>query len=164
MVRSSIDEARAFFRSAHRIAVVGVSRDPNAFSRYVLRELRSHGHDAVPVNPALAEAEGVRAFARVSDVEPPPDAALLLVPAAAAEEAVRDCLRARVRRVWLHRGAGPGVASEAVLALCAANRLEVVHGLCPLMALPGTSLPHRVHGLVRRALARPDHPHVCGII
>jgi predicted CoA-binding protein len=164
MVRSSIEEARAFLRSAHRIAVVGVSRDPKDFSRYLLRALRDGGHDVVPVNPALVEAEGVRAFAGVSDIDPPPDAALLLVPADAAEGAVRDCLRARVRRVWLHRGAGPGVASEAVLALCAANRVEVVHGLCPMMVLPGASLPHRVHGLLRRALAHPGHPHVCGVV
>lgn len=166
MVRSSIDEARAFFLSARRIAVVGVSRDPKDFSRYVLRELLARGLDAVPVNPALAEAEGRPAFARAADVEPPPDAAILLVPAGAAEEAVRDCLRARVRRLWLHRGAGPGVATDALLALCAANRLEVVHGLCPLMALPHASLPHRVHGLVRRALshpAPPHPPHACGL-
>jgi predicted CoA-binding protein len=159
-----MDEARSFFLRSHRIAVVGVSRDTKDFSRYVLRELLRRGHDVVPVNPALETADGLRAFARVCDVDPAPDAVILMIPAAAAEAAVRDCLRARVRRIWLHRGAGPGVASEEVLALCAANRVEVVHGLCPMMALPATSLPHRVHGLMRRALAHPDHPHVCGVI
>jgi predicted CoA-binding protein len=165
MVRSSIGEARAFFLQARRIAVVGVSRDPKAFSRFVLRELVERGYDTVPVNPALGEADGVRSFARVSEIDPPPDAALLMVRAAVAEEAVRDCLNARVRRIWLHRGAGPGVASEAVLALCAANRVEVVHGLCPLMALPAASFPHRLHGLVRRALAHPaSAAHVCTLL
>jgi predicted CoA-binding protein len=154
MHRSDIEDARAFFVHAHRLAVVGVSRDPKDFSRLVLRELLRRGHDAVPVNPALAEAEGIRAAARVQDLEPPPDAALLLVPAARAEDAVRDCLVARVRRIWFHRGAGPGSASAAALALCRANRVEVVQGLCPFMALPGASLPHRLHGALRRALAR----------
>jgi predicted CoA-binding protein len=166
MDRSSIDEARAFFLDARRIAVVGVSRDPKDFSRFVFGELLRRGHDVVPVNPALAEAGGVRAFARVSEVEPPADAALLMVPAPAAEEAVRDCLRARVHRIWLHRGSGPGIASEAILALCTANRVEVVHGLCPLMALPAASLPHRVHGLLRRIASHPSHashPHACGM-
>lgn len=165
MVRSSIEEARAFFEAARRIAVVGASRDPKDFSRYVLRELRGRGYDAVAVNPALAgaEVEGAPAFARACDVDPPPDAALLMVPPAAAEEAVRDLLRCRIRRVWLHRGAGPGVASEAVLALCHANRLEIVHGLCPMMALPHASLPHRIHGLFRRALVHPERAHACGV-
>lgn len=163
MIRSSIEDARAFFSHAHRVAVVGVSRDPSDFSRYVLRELLRRGLDAVPVNPALSGADGARAFARVADVEPPPDSALLMVPAAAAEEAIRDCLRARVHRVWLHRGAGPGVATDEVLALCAANRLEVIHGLCPMMALPDASLPHRVHGLVRRALGHPPNHLFCSL-
>jgi hypothetical protein len=34
-----------------------------------------------------------------------------------------------------------------------------VLGLCPLMALPSASLPHRLHGLFRRVLAHPDHAH-----
>lgn len=156
MNRSSIEDARAFLLSARRIALVGASRDPKDFSRYVLRELEHRGYDVVAVNPALAGAAGARAYARVSDVDPPPDTALLLVPPAAAEEAIGDCLRARVRRIWLHRGAGAGVASDAALALCAANRVEVVYGLCPMMALSGTSFPHRVHGVLRRACAHPE--------
>ena len=157
MVRSSMEEARAFFASGRRIAVVGVSRDEKDFSRYLLRELLRHGYDAVPVNPALGEAEGVRAFARVSDVDPPPASAILLVPARRADEAVRDCLVARVRRVWFHRGSGPGAACPSALALCRANRIEVVQGLCPLMALPGSSFPHRLHGAVRRLTALQAH-------
>jgi predicted CoA-binding protein len=155
MIRSSIEEAQEFFARARRIAVVGVSREPRDFTRFVLRELVARGHDAVPVNPALEEAHGLHAFPRVQDIHPSPDAALLMVPAARAEAAVRDCLVARVKRIWFHRGAGPGAASEAALALCRANRIEVVQGLCPLMALPEAGLPHRLHGLIRRALSHP---------
>jgi predicted CoA-binding protein len=157
MIRSSIEEAQDFFARARRIAVVGVSRDPRDFTRMVFRELAARGHDVVAVNPALDQAHGLAAFARVRDVHPSPDAALLMLPAARAEEAVRDCLVARVKRIWFHRGAGPGAASEAALALCQANRIEVVQGLCPLMALPAVSFPHRLHALVRRALAHPAH-------
>ncbi|HEX9308798.1 MAG TPA: CoA-binding protein [Anaeromyxobacter sp.] len=152
MISSSIEDARQFL-SVKRIAVVGVSRNERDFSRGVVRALVERGYDVVPVNPALAAAEGLRAFPRVRDVAPPPEAALLLVPPARAEEAVRDCLIARVKRIWFHRGAGAGSASEAALALCRANGIAVVAGLCPFMALPGTSFPHRLHGLVRRAFS-----------
>ena len=156
MIRSSIDEARDFLENAHRIAVVGVSREPRDFTRFVFRELASRGLHVVPVNPALGQADGVPAFARVQDVQPSPDLALLMVPAARADEAVRDCLVARVRRIWFHRGAGPGAGSPTALALCRANRIEVVQGLCPLLALPSASFPHRLHGLFRSALGQ--HP------
>jgi predicted CoA-binding protein len=150
---SSLEEARAFL-VARRIAVVGVSRNEKDFSRMVLRELARRGLDVVPVNPALAEAEGRRCFARVQDVAPPADAALLLTPPARTEAVLRDCLAAGVRRVWLHQGAGPGAATPAALSLCAAAGIEAVHGLCPFMALPDAGFPHRVHHFFRRALAR----------
>jgi predicted CoA-binding protein len=163
MIRSSIDAARAFFAHSRRLAVVGVSRDPKDFSRFLLRELLRRGHDVVPVNPNLSDVAGLRAFARVSDVEPPPDSALLLVPPSEAEAVIGDCLRARIRRLWLHRGAGQGVASDGVLALCAANRIEVVHGLCPMMALPGAAFPHRVHGVLRRACSHAEAARAYGV-
>jgi predicted CoA-binding protein len=67
---------------------------------------------------------------------------------------LRDCLAAGVRRVWLHRGAGAGAATPAALALCAEAGVEVVHDLCPFMALPDAGFPHRVHHFLRRRLSR----------
>jgi predicted CoA-binding protein len=153
MTPSSLDSARAFL-AARRIAVVGVSRNEKDFSRAVLRELARRGVDVVPVNPALAEAEGLRCFARVQDVSPAPDAALLMTPPAQTERVLRECLAAGIRRVWLHRGAGAGAATPAALALCAESGIEVVQGLCPFMALPDAGFAHRLHHFFRRGLAR----------
>lgn len=36
----------------------------------LLRELLRRGYDAVPVNPALAEADGRRSYGRVSEIDP----------------------------------------------------------------------------------------------
>lgn len=149
MKPSSLEAARAFL-SARRIAVIGVSRNAQDFSRVVFRELARRGLDVVAVNPALEEAEGRRAFARVQDVSPPADAALLMTPPARTEAAVRDCVAAGIRRVWFHRGAGAGAATPAALASCATAGVEVVQGLCPFMALPGAAFPHRVHHFLRR--------------
>jgi predicted CoA-binding protein len=153
MIVSSPEQARAFLAS-RRIAVVGVSRDAKDFSRYVLRELLARGLDAQPVSPVLAEAEGRAASRSVREVSPAPDAALLLVPAQRAADAVRDCLAAGVRKIWLHRGGGPGAVSEEAIALCRASGVEPVQGLCPFMMLPGAAFPHRLHGAVRRAFGR----------
>ncbi len=150
---STLEEARAFLR-ARRIAVVGVSRDGKDFSRVLFRELNRRGLEAVPVNPALADADGRRAFARVQDVAPAPDAALLLVPPARAADAVRDCVAAGVKQIWFHRGGGPGSASPEALALCREAGVAIVQGLCPFMAFPDAGFPHRMHGFFRRALAR----------
>jgi len=155
MEPSSLEAARAFLR-ARRVALVGASRSEKDLSRAVLKELVARGYDVVPVNPAVAEVAGRRAFARVSEVTPPPDAALVMTPPARAEEVVRDCVAAGVREIWFHRGAGPGAASPAALALCAASGIHAVKDLCPFMALPGAGFPHRLHGFLRRRLARGE--------
>jgi len=145
----AMERARDFL-GARRIALVGASRDEKHFSRYVLRELARRGYDVVPVHPEAAEIEGRRAFRRVADVAPPAEAALVMTPPARTGEAVDDCLSAGVRRIWLHRGGGPGSATPEAVARCRSAGVEPVTGLCPFMALPGASWPHRLHGFLRR--------------
>ncbi len=67
-----------------------------------------------------------------------------------SEEVVRDCIAAHVPRVWLHRASGAGAVSERAVALCRESGIGVVPGACPLMFLPATGLPHRIHGWVQR--------------
>lgn len=149
------DLARARdFLAQKRIAVVGVSRNPRSFSRMVLRELARRGYDVVPVTPALAEVEGRRCVARLQDAGEPVGGALLLTPPATTEQVVRDALEARIPRIWMHRGAGPGSATPTAVALCRAGGVEPVTGLCPFMVLPGAGWIHRVHGAFRRRGAR----------
>lgn len=154
-----IDRARDFL-AARRIAVAGVSRNEKDFSRYLVSELLQRGYDVVPVNPALAEAEGCPAFPTVSAIHPPVEAVLVLTAPAATEPVVRDALDAGVRKIWLHRGAGAGSATPGALALCRASGVEPVHDLCPFMVLTGAAFPHRFHGFVRRRFGHAVHaPH-----
>jgi predicted CoA-binding protein len=150
MATPRLDLAREFLAD-RRVALVGVSRDDKGFSRHVLRELLRRGYDVAPVNPALAEVEGRRCFARVADVAPPVEHALIMTPPGSAAEVVRDCAAAGVKEVWFHRGAGAGAASPEAIALCRALGLRAITDLCPFMALPGAGFPHRVHAWFRGA-------------
>ena len=144
--------------ACRRLAVVGVSRDPNDFSRAVLKAFLDRGYDAVQINPAAAEIDGRCCYPSVVAVPPPVEAALLMTPPAASAAAVADCLAAGVRRIWLHRGLGtPGAVSPEALKLCADNGVDVVAGECPFMYLQGTGLPHRIHGFFHH-LRRPHAP------
>ena len=143
--------ARAFL-AGRRFALVGVSRDPKDFSRMVLRELLARGYDVVPVSPALAgtEVEGRRAVASLTGLAPPVTGALFMTPPRATGAAVREAIAAGVRRLWLHRGGGPGASSPEALAACHAAGLVPITGLCPFMALPDAGWYHRLHGMFRR--------------
>ena len=143
------------FLSSRRIALVGFSRNPKDFSRMLDVQFRERGYEVVPIHPGVAEMEGRRVFPRVGAVEPTVDAALVIVPSSLAESVVRDCLDAGVRRIWFHRGGGKGSASPEALALCASRGVAPVVDLCPMMALPGASWPHRLHGWFRVRGRRP---------
>jgi predicted CoA-binding protein len=146
-----IELARAFL-AGRRFALVGVSRREQDFSRMVLRELLRRGYDVVPVSPALAgqQVEGRLAVASLAGLSPPVSGALFMTPPGATGAAVAEAIAAGVRRVWLHRGGGPGAASPEALAACRAAGLVPITGLCPFMALPDAGWFHRLHGLLRR--------------
>ena len=61
------------FLELKRFAVVGVSRQPQDFSRAVLKEFLARGFEAVPVNPDADEIDGqllVRSFRHGDRVQP----------------------------------------------------------------------------------------------
>jgi uncharacterized protein len=143
------------FLACPRLALVGVSRDPKDFSRVLFRDLAERGYDVVPINPLATEIEKRPCYPSVQGLMHPVDAALLLTAPAQSLAAVRDCLDAGVRRIWFHRGMGPGAASPEALRLCRERGAEVVAGECIYMHLFPTALPHRVHGFFRHLRRQP---------
>jgi len=135
------------FLAGRRLAVVGVSRNPQDFSRLMLAELKKKGYEVVPVRPELDEVDGLRCYPRVQDIPGALDGAIVLTPPAVTERVVHDCEQADVPRVWLHRGAGVGAVSEKAVAFCREHGIEVVAGECPLMFLGGSV--HDVHRKMR---------------
>ena len=150
-----ISRAREFLTS-RRIALVGFSRNPKDFSRVLDGEFRRLGIDVVPVHASAAEVDGRRCFPRVADIVPPVDGAFILVPAAKAEAVAQDCLDAGVRRIWFHRGGGPGSGSPEAMALCRARGVTPVSDLCPFMVISDTGWPHRLHGWFRLRTSPKD--------
>ena len=59
------------FLAHRRLAFVGVSRNPDYFSRHLLWELLNRDYDVAPVNPALAEVEARKCYRRVQEIAPP---------------------------------------------------------------------------------------------
>ena len=138
------------FLAAKRFALVGVSRQPQDFSRVLWREFLARGYDAVPVNPEADEIEGHACYARLEDIQPPVNSALLMTTPAVTDTLVRSCAETGVERVWLFRGAGRGAVSPDAVQFCEAHGISVIPGECPFMYLPGGAWFHRFHGWVRK--------------
>jgi len=144
--RASIDA----FLQGHRIALAGLSTNPEDFSRAVDKELVAHGYEVIPVHPGVTEIGGRPAYARVSEIPGGVDGVLVMTPPSAVHALVKDCVAAGKPRMWLHRGIGQGSVSEEAVDAARAEGIDVVVGECPLMFLPNAARPHRVHAVAKK--------------
>jgi predicted CoA-binding protein len=142
------------FLGEKRLAMVGVSRNPEDFTRALFQEFRRREYDVVPVNPEVAEVAGQRCYAHVADIEPAVETALLMTRPAVTGQVVRECHAAGIRRIWMYRGAGTGAVSCGAVNFCEANGISVVAGECPFMFLPETQWFHRFHGFCRKVTGK----------
>jgi uncharacterized protein len=136
------------FLALRRIAMVGVSRHTQDFSRALFREMCTRGYDMVPVNPAANEIEGKECFENLQVVKPPVEGALIMTPSYETVRVVQDCIEANIGKVWLYRAGGQGAASPEAVTLCKQYGAQVVEGHCPFMFFPSTNFIHRAHGFL----------------
>lgn len=131
--RAKIDE----FLKLKRIAVVGVSRKEQSYSRMVLNALIERGYDVVAVNPALTEMEGKPAFASVGAVTPAAEGALILTPVREYAGVAAECRKAGIGKLWFRFKA---VGVEGAM----------VQDECPMMWLEKTEWFHGLHKGLRQ--------------
>ena len=146
--RAQIDE----FLAQKRIAMVGLSRHPQDFTRHILREFVRRGYEVIPVHPHTKVLAGHVCYEKVQDIKPPVAAALLVTRPEVSERVVRECAEAGIKQVWLHRGGGAGAVSGEAVAFCHQHGINVIAGECPLMFLDPPAFIHRVHGFVKKVM------------
>ena len=161
----TLKQAADEFLAQKRIAVAGVSRDTKQPANLIFRRLRDTGHEVFAVNPKAEEVEGVRAYARVTEIPAPVDGVVVVTPADAARDVAADCAAAGVPRVWLHRGVGPGSVSDDAVAFCREHGIEVIAGGCPNMFGATSDPGHkclkvmlRMGGKLPKEVEEPDAP------
>ncbi len=145
---SSLETISAFLGNS-RLAVIGVSRNPNDFTSTVADEFEKRGYEVIRVNPR-AEQGGVSWRRSIAEVSPPVSAALLFTPPAETDKVVRECAAAGVRQIWMHRGGGQGAVSAAAVEFCRQHQIAVIPGECPYMFLPERGALHSVHAFIRK--------------
>jgi uncharacterized protein len=65
----SRNEIGAILKKAKRIAVVGLSNNPERTSYQVSEAMQKAGYDIIPVNPTIDETLGVKAVASLKEIE-----------------------------------------------------------------------------------------------
>jgi uncharacterized protein len=131
----SADSIRRLLGAARTIAVVGLSDNPQRPSYEVTSTMLDFGYHIVPVNPALAVWEGIRAFPDLASASEAlgPDvgsAGIDIVNVFRRPEhiagIVDDCIRLRLPALWLQLG----VVDEAAALRARAAGIVVVMDRC----------------------------------
>lgn len=140
---ANLPEPVAEFLAGKRFVVAGVSRNAAQPANAVFRKLHAAGYEVVPVNPNVADIEGVRCYPDVGSVPGPIDGAVIVTHPDVSAGVVRQCAERGVRRVWLHRSFGDGSVSDAALRESEALGIACIVGGCPLMYCRPVDLGHR---------------------
>ena len=120
-------QVRAIFEEVERIAVVGISRNPEKAARRVPSYLAAQGYEVIPVNPFVDRILGKEALDSLEEVTDPVDMVLVFRPSEEAA-AIAEAAMARPEKpvIWLQEGIrAPDVAAKA-----RAQGLTVVQDLC----------------------------------
>ena len=111
-----------------RIAVVGMSADPEKDAHRVPLYLKKAGYTIIPVNPNRSEIAGMKAYRRLGEVPGPVDIVLFFRPGRELPKFVEEVLKVRPKVVWLQ----PGIFHECVERF-REEGIEVFHGRCMMV-------------------------------
>ncbi len=130
----SIKEAAAQFLDSKRIAVTGVSRNPQGHgANVVYQRLRQRGYEVFAVNPNAEQVEGDACYHDLQSIPGGVDAVMIGTRPEMAEETMRECAELGVTKVWMHRSVGGGSVSDAATVYGRDHGITVIDGGCPLM-------------------------------
>ncbi|OGS91237.1 MAG: CoA-binding protein [Gallionellales bacterium GWA2_60_18] len=127
-------------RGARSIAVVGLSADPARPSFGVARGLQGLGYRIIPVNPALVEVLGEKAWPDLESLPELPDIVDVFRAPEHVPAIVDSCIKLGIKRLWLQEG----VVHEAAAQRARGAGITVVMDRC--IWRDRTQLCGREHG------------------
>jgi predicted CoA-binding protein len=121
------DEILDILRRASRVAVVGMSRDPEKAARRVPSYLAANGFDVIPVNPYATRILGKPVRPTLADVTEPVHIVILFRPSdQVGPFIVTAAARPERPVIWLQEG----IRADEEAAMARAAGLTVIQDLC----------------------------------
>ena len=125
---ASREEIARLLRAARTVAVVGLSDKPDRDSYQVAAYLQERGYRIIPVNPAVREVLGEKAYARLRDVPEKIDLVDVFRKPEAVPDVVDEAIAVGAKAVWMQEG----IVHNAAADKARAAGLQVVMNRCIL--------------------------------
>jgi hypothetical protein len=120
------DEVKEILVKSKRIAVVGMSRDPQKAANFVPRYLISKGYIVFPVNPSATEILGLKSYRSLLELDTVVDVVDVFRPSEEVLGVAEQALKIRPKVFWMQEG----IYNEAAAKLLASNGIKVVWNRC----------------------------------
>lgn len=87
-----------------RVAIVGLSSNPQRPSFAVGHYLQEHGYDVTPINPSEGEVLGVKAYTSLADLPEPPEVVDVFRRPEHLPTVVDEAIASGAKAVWFQLG------------------------------------------------------------
>ena len=116
MSASESNRITELLKSAKTIAVVGLSDNSLRTSYGVSEYMQSRGYRIIPVNPAITESLGEKAYPTLSEVPEKVDIVNVFRRSEFVPEVVEEAIRLGVPAIWMQEGVMHDEAAEKARA------------------------------------------------
>jgi len=94
-------QIRTLLERTHRIAIVGMSANPDRPSHYVARYMQHHGFEIIPVNPGQTEIAGLTCYPNLTEVPLPIDMVNVFRRPEHVASITEDTIAIGAKSLWL---------------------------------------------------------------
>lgn len=133
------------FLASKSVALIGVSRNKQSYSRTLMKAFVDKGFEVFPVNPNETEIDGLKCYQSITQLPNSIDAAYIIKRKEMAIDLAREVANRGIKKIWIH------VKCDApnIKELCKEFGVTVIAGECFFMWAEPVKGVHAFHRFLR---------------
>jgi uncharacterized protein len=134
------------FLAPKKLAIAGVSRNPEKFGHAVFMDLNKKGFEVYPVNPGAERISGKECYSDVSKLPQDVDRLLILTSKKQTMNTLKEAVAKGIRYIWIQQMS----ETKEALAYAAEQDINLVTRQCILMYTDPVTSIHKFHRTVSK--------------
>jgi predicted CoA-binding protein len=139
--RQTID----LFLKDKRLAIAGVSRNPQKFGYSVYHTLKDKGYSIVPVNPNAEKIDDINCLQSISQLDEDVKNLLIATNKRDTQKVLEEAISKGIRNIWIQNGC----ETEEAIEYAGKNNINLVSKACFLMYANPTGF-HKFHQTITK--------------
>jgi len=125
----SDEDVKRILETYRKIAVVGMSKNPEKDAHNIPMYLKKQGYEIIPVNPTTTEIAGMKSYNSLSDIPLEFDIVQLFRPSEDVPPFVDEALKTKAKVIWMQLG----ISNEDAAKKARDAGLVVVQNRCMMV-------------------------------